>query len=359
MEEDLQMVFGLSRDAVVAVSGNLITYINPAASELFGPGLCGKNASGVVPEAILSCEADSFVSSAEIGERRFSVRASRSSGMLLLVFADDGPGPSPADFVSGPLIRSMLSSLFNVGLAIDLVTGQLGPEDPKLKNYISILYHSYFTMKRLVCNLGTAASIAEGTLEFLPRTTDLARLCSDIVSTVSVLLGGRAKLEFATSCGELCAVVDPDKIERMILNLLVNSIEHTPAGGKITLGLRARGGKAVVSVDDEGSGIPPEILKNVFTRYESCGESGLAAGASGGLGLGIARGIAELHGGSLIIESRVGVGTSVRVMIPLDRPGDGRFASAEEEYHVPGMDTILTELSGELDSASYTDEFRD
>ena len=361
MNDELKKIFEISSDAVLYICGGKIEYSNCAADELFARELSGCGAYGIIPDGILAESAESFVASAEIKGRRCRVGVSRlGPGTVLSIRPQEKP-ESTLDMLSDQLVSSMMSSLFNIGLSIDLVSGRL-PEamnDEKIKQYVSILYHNYYSVKRLMSNVSTARALDAGTIDFMPRSTDLALLCSDIVSTASVMLGRGPEIDFATDHGELIANVDPDKIERMLLNLISNSFAATPEGGKISIRLRSGGNRAVISVDDSGCGIAPDVLRNVFTRYENGGSGTLTDMPRCGLGLGIARGIAELHGGTLIIESREGRGTSVRVMLPLDLPGAVRFNSTMQENEPTGMDNILTELSGILPSRCYADRFRD
>lgn len=361
MNDELKKIFEISSDAVLYIRGGKIEYSNCAADELFGRELSGCAAYGVIPDSILAETAESFVASAEINGRRCRVGVSRfDAGIALGIRPQERPD-SPLGMLSDQLISSMLSSLFNVGLSIDLVSGRVPEEvrDEKLRQYISILYHNYYSIKRLVSNVSTARALDSGTIDFMPHSTDLALLCSNIVSTAGVMLGRGPTISFSTDCGELIANVDPDKIERMLLNLISNSFAATPEKGRISIRLRSTGSRAVISVDDSGSGIAPEVLRNVFTRYESGGSGTLTETPRCGLGLGIARGIAELHGGTLIIESREGKGTSVRVMLPLNSPDVMRFSSAMPENYSNGMDNILTDLADILPSSCYEERFRD
>lgn len=364
MNSELEKVFTLSRDAAVCISAGRISLANAAAVRLFECSPLGRSAAELIPDYLLDEQTPEFVSSATICGKSCQVSALRTGKQLLLVFVDGSELPDTAGLISGALLNSMLSSLFNIGLSIDLVTERLNfgiSTDKKAQQYLSILYHNYYSMKRLISNLNTAYAMANHIYQIFPRHVDLVALCSDLVSTISVMLGNKVHVGFSSELPQLMANIDPDNIERLLLNLIVNSYAHTPSGGKIALRLHARDSKAIISVDDTGCGIPPERLRSVFSCYELPDSSALndVGGSSGGLGLGIARGIAEAHHGSLIIESREGIGTSVRVMLPIDFPDGGSFASAQAEPQYTGMDNILTELSGQLDSRCYSDAFRD
>ena len=145
-------------------------------------------------------------------------------------------------------------------------------------------------------------------------------------------------------CGDALSSADGELMELMMLNLLTNSLMHTDKGGFVRLGVSSYDGGIMLSVDDSGCGIAPEVLRDIFSRYRrTLSLSDMSEGA--GLGLAIARGIAEKHGGALIIESRPGYGASVRVSLPRSVSGSGRLRAPEAGYLPAGMDLILTQLS--------------
>jgi len=113
-------------------------------------------------------------------------------------------------------------------------------------------------------------------------------------------------------------VADRGRILQLLGNLLGNALKFTPAGGRVRIGAEQVGDEARISVADTGAGIPPEDLPHLFDRYWQA-RSSRRAGA--GLGLAIARGIVEAHGGRIRAESEVGVGTTFTVTLPLEGPG--------------------------------------
>ena len=359
MDSNIKAIFELSRSPMLAVENGRIIIANSRAQELFGSQLEGRTAVGTVPDHILANASVSFASTALIEGKHFSVSAARREGMLLLSLAEDCHGSSP-EFVSDSLLNSMLSTLFNIGLAIERVGAETGENcGEKLDSYLAVLRHSYYSMRHSILNLSTSIALRKGSLPCSFRTVELAKLCSDLASTVSVMCSGKGiNIDFSTPIGELYAYADGEKLECIILNLISNSLQHTPRGGKINIGLEKVADSAFISVSDNGSGIHPAEMAEIFTKYEKeSREPNLASLSAGGLGLGVARGLAELHGGALIIESREGKGTSARVMIPLRSSMLSTLESGEHEYTNSGMNLILTELSGVLDSGSYTGKY--
>ena len=117
-------------------------------------------------------------------------------------------------------------------------------------------------------------------------------------------------------------MLDEQAIRQVLLNLLSNAIKYTPAGGTVWVRSRRLDDGVEVSIKDNGVGIPAEVLPRLmrpFERYES-NPYGKREGT--GLGLAISRGLAELHGGTLSIESEIGQGTRAMLRLPLSQAGD-------------------------------------
>ena len=111
----------------------------------------------------------------------------------------------------------------------------------------------------------------------------------------------------------------------MIGNLVANALNHTPAGGAITLSAAAITEGVRIMVADTGQGIPAEALPHVFDRFwsrKSGGANGDTDGRGSGLGLAIARRLVEAHGGTIEVFSRVGEGTAFVIELP-GRDGEG------------------------------------
>jgi two-component system cell cycle sensor histidine kinase PleC len=110
---------------------------------------------------------------------------------------------------------------------------------------------------------------------------------------------------------------DRFSLERMLGNLIDNAIQFTPAGGRVTIAAHAASDGVVLEVSDTGIGMPPERLSSLSQPF-AYGDAALTRDREGaGLGLAIARTIAELSGGRLAIDSRPGLGTTVAVSLPL------------------------------------------
>lgn len=124
---------------------------------------------------------------------------------------------------------------------------------------------------------------------------------------------------------EVVVMVDADQIEQVLLNLLSNAVDAMGTGGNIEIALRAQdSGGAILSVRDEGCGIPPEARDHIFDPFFSTKDIGKGTG----LGLSISYGIVRDHGGDILVESSPGAGTTFIVMLPEGSPAPAPSDSA-------------------------------
>ena len=108
--------------------------------------------------------------------------------------------------------------------------------------------------------------------------------------------------------------LDPREIKKAFLNFLVNALDAIEPGGELHLATRLEAWEVEITLRDTGAGIPVEVLARIFEPFFTTKEKGT------GLGMSIAKGVVELHGGRLALESQVGKGTTVRVTLPLGGP---------------------------------------
>jgi len=110
---------------------------------------------------------------------------------------------------------------------------------------------------------------------------------------------------------------DKRLVKQLLLNLVDNAINYTPAGGGITLSLEKTQPSALILIEDSGIGIPQESLPHIFDRFYRVDKAKSREIGGSGLGLSICKWIAEAHGGTIEVSSRLGYGTKVSVRLPL------------------------------------------
>lgn len=137
------------------------------------------------------------------------------------------------------------------------------------------------------------------------------------------LLAGERTLRLSI-VSEVKAVFDRDKIKQVLLNLFHNAVQHTdPVQGQIAVELTREGDACVLTVSDNGAGMPAEQVPYVFDRFYRIDSARSRKQGGAGLGLSITKSIVDLHGGTIEVNSVEGEGTTFRIRLPLHPPGAG------------------------------------
>jgi len=185
---------------------------------------------------------------------------------------------------------------------------------------------------RLVGDLLLLARADAGRLPIAREPVEIDGVLAEVAQQTRVLSGDR--LQVAVECpasepGEPLVVSgDADRLKQLLLNLADNAVKHTPDGGRVSLCLTQTDGWVRLTVADTGAGIPPEDLPHIFERFYRAEKSrwrrpvanDTSPGAGVGLGLSIARWIAEAHGGRIELQSELGQGSAFHVWLPLAAP---------------------------------------
>ena len=183
--------------------------------------------------------------------------------------------------------------------------------------------------------------------------TNLHEFFDQFVTQVRPLVESSGRtLNFKTVSGILRADVDTDLLERALLNLLSNAMTYTPKGGVITLQLIKRAKRLLISVSDNGEGIPSEVVCNLFERYSDRQPGDSRWGL--GYGLPMVREIAALHDGTMMVSANEEqLGTNVIFTISLE-PCKLKLNSPILRYdYCGGLNHALVELSDALDKDLY------
>jgi signal transduction histidine kinase len=163
----------------------------------------------------------------------------------------------------------------------------------------------------LIANLLTANQLGAGMLTLDRATIDLRPVVADAMAAVHPLIQTKGQL-LELALGEPLPVRgDPGRLEQVVLNVLANAHRHTPAGTRIVVSGQAAGDQVLLSVQDDGPGILATELGRIFDRFYRLGGAG-----GSGLGLAVARGIVDLHGGTIWAESRPGEGATFQIILP-------------------------------------------
>ena len=204
-------------------------------------------------------------------------------------------------------IKNPLTSLRSAVETLDLVT------DPTARDRLmAILKQDVSRLDRLVTDISNASRLDAELAREAPRPFDLARLVSDIVQTYRPEDDGpRISFEWPEGFEPIMVLGREGPLAQVLRNLIDNARSFSPVDSPVRLKLvRSPRNEAILSVDDDGPGIPVENLETVFERFYTSRPRGSAFGGNSGLGLSIARQIVEAQGGTIQAENRPATDTA-------------------------------------------------
>jgi len=215
----------------------------------------------------------------------------------------------------GALLHDLRTPLAAIlGLAITLEREEVALKPDEAKDLVARISDNARRLDRMVGDLLELSRIARGAIELTIVPSDIAELAARVVEETDVIEDRTVIVD-----GEsVTADVDPAKVERIVENLLSNSVRHTSPEARIWLCVREQDGGALIAVDDEGSEVPPAFREAIFEPFGRGRDWGEFAPGSG-ISLALVAGLAELHGGRAWVEDRDGGGASFRVWLPEER----------------------------------------
>jgi len=217
-------------------------------------------------------------------------------------------------------LRTPLNAI--IGFSEVLTEKMFGELNDKQMEYLRDIHSSGQHLLTLINDVLDLSKIEAGRMELDLSSFDLGLLLENALTLVRER-AQRNGLSIALEVGEGLTdwVADARKVKQIVVNLLSNAVKFTPAGGCVRLTARrvetAGGAMAEVSVADTGVGIGAEDQAAVFDEFRQVGSDYLRKAEGTGLGLSLARRFAELHGGTLSVESRLGEGSTFTLALPL------------------------------------------
>ncbi|MEW5877734.1 MAG: ATP-binding protein [Acidobacteriota bacterium] len=337
-----QTLVDLSPDAILIHQDGVIKFANRAAARLWGakePGdLVGRPALGLV--------APDFRET--VKER---VRRSLESGQMALPLVEeflrlDGTtfrgeaSATPITFQGRPAIevvirdvseREKTEALLREAQKMEAIGALAGGIAHDFNNLLQAFSALLFSLKSKLAGASVGqelqtleglvqrgASLARQLLLFARReisrreALDLNELVKQMEELLRRLLPANIFLELNLAADPVVVEADPNQLNQVLLNLVVNAKDAMPEGGKLELRVERRGDEALLAVSDNGCGIPEEVLPRIFEPFFST--KGPEKGT--GLGLAVVHGIVTQHGGRVEVESAVGRGSTFTVVLP-------------------------------------------
>jgi two-component system, OmpR family, sensor kinase len=180
---------------------------------------------------------------------------------------------------------------------------------------LEIVQEEVDRLTRLVGDLTLLARADAGSLPMEMKPVELDNLLFEVYRQVSLL---QKPVDVnVKEVDQVQVLGDPDRLKQLLLNLVENGMKYTPRGGKVMVSLSQVNGWAQIVVSDTGVGIPPEDLPFIFDRFYRVDKARNRSQGGSGLGLSIAKWVAQAHGGDIHVESEVNVGSTFTVVLPV------------------------------------------
>ncbi len=225
--------------------------------------------------------------------------------------------------LTASISHDLRTPLSTIQAMVDALDDGVVSDAAGMKRYFATIRRDVARLDRMIDDLFELAQMDAGALRLQRDRVALHEIVEDVVSAMrprAEQAGLSLDLEIARETS--VALLDGDRLERAVANLLRNALEHTPPGGRVSVSVAESGGQLSLKVADTGEGIDPAVLPNIWTRFYRAERSRgrPAAGSDGaGLGLAITKGIVEAHGGTVDVASEPELGTTFTVRIPVSR----------------------------------------
>lgn len=216
-------------------------------------------------------------------------------------------------------LKTPLNVIFSAIQVLDLNRNFNSKEFKNKQNkYLRIMKQNCYRLMRLISNLLDITKINSGFLKLNLHNRDIVSLVEDItLSIVPYFESRKIELTFDTDVEEKIMAVDSDKMERIILNLLSNSIKFTKPGGRIFVNINDKENVVLIKVRDTGIGIPEDKMSIIFERFGQVNKSFRREREGSGIGLYLVKSFVELHGGKIYVKSKLGIGSEFIIKIPV------------------------------------------
>lgn len=215
-------------------------------------------------------------------------------------------------------LKTPLSVIYSANQMMDMYLKSDLHNMDKFSDYNNIIKQNCFRLTRLVNNITDLTKCRSGYQDFVISNENIVEVVKNITLMAAEYFKSKGILiKFETDAEEKTIACDADKIERIVLNLISNSIKFSGNKDVIVVGFRDMGDNVVINVSDNGIGIDSKHIDCIFERYYQADKSISRNAEGSGIGLPLVKEFVELHGGQIYVESEVGKGSIFTVKIPV------------------------------------------
>lgn len=354
-KESIGMLELMTQPAFCVKEG-LITQVNRAARQyLIEAGASIMPLLGSAAEEYAQFEQGCLFLTLSIGGQQFSASVTPVDGLHVFILDPEGDQPAlRAMALAAQELRSPMADLM-------AMTDRLFPElehsgNDSTRTQILHINRSLYQIMRVIFNMSDAARYTQnGT----PRESclDICGILEELFEKASALTAcSQVTLRYQGLREAVYIPLDEEKLERAVLNMISNAMKFTGKGGAIEARLSRKGNRLLLSVQDDGSGIPSDVMSNIHRRYQR--QPSLEDPRYGlGLGMTMIRSCAAEHGGTVLITHPDGIGTKITMTLAIRQSKDATLRTnilrpdyAGERNH------CLLELSESLPAELYSSD---
>lgn len=251
-------------------------------------------------------------------------------------------------------LKTPLNIIFSSVQILNLYNESFQPDIlKKREDYLDVMKQNCYRLTRLINNILDMTKLDAGFIKPQMKNKDIvSEVESIIMSIIPYAESKGVKIIFDTDEEERIMAFDPDKIERIMLNLLSNALKFTNQGGYIYINIYNEDNTVSISVKDTGIGIPEEKLELIFERFMQVDKSLKRNHEGTGIGLSLVKSFVELHRGKIKVSSKINEGSEFTIILPVNE--------------IKGEDVMETEFKGSFSekislelSDIYLDAYKD
>ena len=194
-----------------------------------------------------------------------------------------------------------------------------GSDMEKCKNYLKTMKQNCLRLTRLINNITDITRVDSGFITLNKENMDIVSVVEDITQSVASHINSQnIKLIFDTNTEEKIMAFDPDKMERIMLNLLSNAFKYTNSQGTIYVNVEDKRERVLITVEDDGDGIPEDKLQVIFERFGQANRSLSREHEGSGVGLYLVKSFVTMHKGKIEVTSKPGKGSKFSIELPVE-----------------------------------------
>lgn len=215
-------------------------------------------------------------------------------------------------------LRTPLNVILSTVQLLASLDGSKTLGEQKIKYYLSTMNQNSLRLLRLINNIIDLTKLDGNYISLSLTNENIVYVIEDICqSAAEYIKAHNLNIVFDTDVEEKYMAFDEEKLERIILNILSNSVKFTNSGGSIFVNLYDKGDMLEISIKDTGIGIPKDKLDFVFERFAQLDKSLSRRNEGSGIGLSLVKSLVELHDGTIEAKSEVGKGTEIIISLPV------------------------------------------